>query len=142
MKVLEAEIDVAVRFSDTDAMGVVWHGNYLKFFEDGREYFGKKYGMEYLEMYNKGFFTPIVHSSIDHRAAINFGDGVKVIATLIPTPAAKIIFEYKIINTTTGAVAARGKTIQVFLKTDDRTLELSMPEWYLEWMRKHDLTKK
>ena len=48
MKELRTEIELTIRFSETDAMGVVWHGNYLKFFEDAREYFGHKFGMSYL----------------------------------------------------------------------------------------------
>lgn len=39
-QLLQVEIPIKVRFSDTDAMGVVWHGNYLRFFEDAREAFG------------------------------------------------------------------------------------------------------
>ena len=42
---LISEIEIDIRFSETDAMGVVWHGNYLKFFEDGREAFGKEFGL-------------------------------------------------------------------------------------------------
>ena len=41
VRILESTMEIAVRFSETDAMGVIWHGNYLKFFEDAREKFGK-----------------------------------------------------------------------------------------------------
>ena len=37
--------DVRVRFNETDVLGVVWHGNYIKFFEDGREAFGREHGI-------------------------------------------------------------------------------------------------
>ena len=40
MKYIEDKVQVRVRFSEVDAMGVVWHGNYLKYFEDGREKLG------------------------------------------------------------------------------------------------------
>ena len=35
MRGLIASKEIEVRFSDTDAMGVIWHGNYLRYFEDG-----------------------------------------------------------------------------------------------------------
>ncbi len=137
MNELSLETDLKVHFYDTDAMGIVWHGNYLKFFEFGREAFGEKYNLEYLEMYNKGFFTPIVKSGIDHKAPIYYGDKVKLITTLIPQRAAKIIFEYKIINTETDVVCAVGKTIQVFLHAKDRVLELNTPDFYQNWKDKY-----
>ena len=44
-KYLINQTEIAIRFSEVDAMNVVWHGNYLKFFEDGREALGEKYGL-------------------------------------------------------------------------------------------------
>jgi len=124
---------IDVRFSDTDAMAVVWHGNYLRYFEDGREDFGKKYKLEYLDMYNEGFFTPIVKSEINHKAPIHYGDHVKIVTKYIVQRASKIVFEYTIINTDTNVVCATGKTIQVFLSVNDRMLELNKPDFYIQW---------
>jgi acyl-CoA thioester hydrolase len=133
---LKTEIEFDVRFSETDAMGVVWHGNYLKFFEDGREAFGKQYGIEYLDLYHQGYFTPIVKSEINHKSPINYGERAKIITTLIPMKAAKIIFQYEIINLTTGKVSAIGQTIQVFLSVKTRELELGKPLSYDTWEQK------
>ncbi len=133
MEQLSAETEVNIRFSDTDSMGVVWHGNYLKFFEDVRETFALKYNIDYLEVYNNGFFMPIVKSEIDHKAPIFYGQKAKVYAKLIPTPAAKMIFEYKVYNLTTQKLAASGKTIQVFLTANDRQLALNKPDFYHDW---------
>ena len=44
----EVQTEIRVRFSEVDSMGVVWHGNYLKYFEDGREAFGRKHGLGYV----------------------------------------------------------------------------------------------
>jgi acyl-CoA thioester hydrolase len=138
---LRTEIEFDIRFSETDAMGVVWHGNYLKYFEDGREAFGREYGLEYLDMYNHGYFTPIVKSEINHKSPIDYGHRAKIITTLIPSRAAKIIFEYKIINLSTGMVSAVGTTMQVFLLAETRALEINIPEFYLEWENKIGITK-
>ena len=42
-------IEMAVRFNEADPLGIVWHGHYIRYFEDGREDFGKKYGLAYLD---------------------------------------------------------------------------------------------
>lgn len=133
---LITEIEFDIRFSETDAMGVVWHGNYLKYFEDGREAFGKKHKMEYLDIYSKGYFTPIVKSEINHKSPIYYGEKAKVITKLIPSKAAKIIFEYEIINLSTNKISATGTTIQVFLDRETRLLELNTPDFYISWEEK------
>jgi acyl-CoA thioester hydrolase len=130
---LSSEIEIDIRFSETDAMGVVWHGNYLKFFEDGREHFGKTYGLEYLTIYDSGYFTPIVKSEIDHKAPVYYGQAIKVITRYIASKSAKIMFEYEVVNTTTNELAATGKTMQVFLDKESRTLELLTPNFYRRW---------
>ena len=134
---LSTEIEIDIRFSETDAMGVVWHGNYLKFFEDGREAFGKAFGLEYLTIFANGYFTPIIRSEIDHKAPVYYGDVIKVITKYIPAKSAKIHFEYEIVNISTGALSAVGKTMQVFLEKESRTLELITPDFYREWKEKN-----
>ena len=133
MKVLKASIEIPIRFSETDAMGVVWHGNYLKYFEDGREAFGLQYGMEYLDFYNNGFFTPIVNSNINHKSPVYYGQKVRVEIVLEFLRAAKIRFRYVIVNLDTDEIAATGTTTQVFLNTESRQLELNKPDFYEKW---------
>ena len=58
--ILSVTQPINIRFSEVDSMGVVWHGNYAIYFEDAREAFGAKYGLEYLMMYDEGYFEPIV----------------------------------------------------------------------------------
>jgi acyl-CoA thioester hydrolase len=134
---LSSEIEIDIRFSETDAMGVVWHGNYLKFFEDGREAFGKTFGLEYLTIFDNGYFTPIVRSEVDHKAPVYYGQVIRVKTTFIPSKSAKIQFEYEVRNVTTGEVCAVGKTTQVFLDRESRTLELINPGFYLDWKERN-----
>jgi acyl-CoA thioester hydrolase len=132
---MELSIDTTlqIRFSDTDAMGVVWHGNYLRFFEDGREAFGEKYGLEYLDVYNAGYFTPIVKTDINYKNSIYYGDKVKMITRYVNTRSAKIVFEYELINIDSGLIIAKGSTTQVFLSVKERELRLDNPDFYMKW---------
>jgi len=134
---LDTEIEFDIRFSETDAMGVVWHGNYLKYFEDAREAFGKKFGMEYLDIYSEGYFTPIAKSEINHKSPLYYGQRAKISIKYMATKAAKLIFEYVIINLDTGEISATGSTIQVFLTKKNRTLELNKPLFFVDWENKN-----
>ncbi|SVE46445.1 uncharacterized protein METZ01_LOCUS499299, partial [marine metagenome] len=44
--------DLRIRFNEIDALGIVWHGHYIKYFEDGREAFGKEHNISYLDQKN------------------------------------------------------------------------------------------
>jgi len=138
LKTLSTEVEITVRFSETDAMGVIWHGNYLKFFEDAREYFGAQYGMGYLDFYGNGYFTPIVKSEINHKAPIYYGQKALVKIRLRYSAAAKLIFDYEVVNLADGKIAAEGRTTQVFLLEKDRTLELIKPDFYSSWEARQD----
>lgn len=133
MKVLKSKLAIPIRFSETDAKGVVWHGNYLKFFEDAREKFGKDFGIEYLDVHSKGYYIPIVKSEISHKASIFYGDGAIVEILLEKHDSAKIVFRYNVYNQKTQQLAATGMTMQVFMFISDRSLELIKPPFYADW---------
>lgn len=137
MNLLKTEIELNIRFSETDAMGVVWHGNYLKYFEDAREYFGEKFGMTYLNIYNNGFFTPIVKSEINHKKPLYYGEKLKVEISLEFTKAAKIIHHYTVYKLKTNEICATAKTIQVFMDSKTMEMVLNLPSFYVKWQNKH-----
>lgn len=116
-------------------MGVVWHGNYAVYFEDARELFGKKYHLEYMRMYDEGFFAPLVELKLNYKRPVRYEDKVKVRCTYRATESAKIIFDYEIINLETGDVMVTGTSVQVFL---DKNFKLSwrVPDFYEAWKNK------
>lgn len=128
------EQDFKIRFSEVDSMQIVWHGNYLKYFEDGREAFGATHGMTYMDAHENGFMTPLVKSSIEHKAPLKYMDEARIETKLIHDPSAKIIYRYKIFNAKTNQLCATGETIQVFVDTDGE-LQLLAPEFFLEWRK-------
>jgi len=136
LRFIEDRIKINVRFSEVDAMGVVWHGNYLKFFEDGRESFGKKTDMSYLDIHKQGYVVPIVKTQLQYKIPISFGDEIEVVSRLIESKAAKIVFYYEVWNLTTNKMSAEGLTEQVFLNSKTRELELYVPRFYKNWMDK------
>ena len=78
MKILKAEKSIRVRFSEVDSMGIVWHGSYPLYFEDAREEFGRRYKLEYMRMYDFGFFAPLVNLSFNYKKPIRHGDQIMV----------------------------------------------------------------
>jgi len=138
VKVLKSSLDIAIRFSETDPMGVVWHGNYLKFFEDAREKLAEDYGMSHLEVFEHGFYTPIVKTELNYKTSIYYGEKARINVTLEKHDSAKIIFKYEVINLSNGQLATIGMTMQVFMDAKERTLELGKPDFYAEWEEKQN----
>jgi acyl-CoA thioester hydrolase len=127
-----------VRFSEVDSMAVVWHGNYIKYLEDGREAFAREFGMGYNEVYEMGFMTPIVKLDINYTKQTKYGEQVVIETKFVRTDAAKIIFDYKIWRKSDNAVVLKARSIQVFIDLNGE-MEISNPEFYVEWQRKFGL---
>ena len=58
--VLQAEIELVVPFFDVDMMEVVWHGHYVKYFEEARCALLDKLGHNYRQMRDAGYAWPII----------------------------------------------------------------------------------
>jgi len=137
--VLTDQTEVYVRFNEADPLGIVWHGHYIRYFEDGREAFGKRYGISYLDFYNKGIAVPVVSVQCDFKKALRYGDSVIVETTYIDTAAAKLKFEYKIVDAATKALVAKGSSMQVFVDAKTFELQLTLPDFFEKWKKKWNL---
>jgi acyl-CoA thioester hydrolase len=131
--------DFRIRFNETDALGIVWHGNYITYFEDGREAFGRHHGLAYLDVFANGFTTPIVKTTLEHKQSLRYGEVARIETTIVDTPAAKMIFRFTIYNMKNDVVC-KGETVQVFLDKQGE-LMLTNPHFYTEWKRKVGLLK-
>lgn len=121
-----------VRFSEVDAMQIVWHGSYALYFEDAREAFGAHYGLSYHTIADAGYYAPLVDLEFHYRRPIVYGDRPLITITYVPTEAAKLIFDYVITDKTDGEVIATGRSVQVFLDSN-RNLMWTAPEFYEKW---------
>jgi len=137
--ILSEKAEITPRFSEVDSLGIVWHGNYLKYFEDGREAFGAKYNLGYLDVFNQGFVTPLVKINCDFKKILKYGDKAIVEVYYIDSEAAKITFKYLILKQGTDEVIATGESVQVFLNGKG-DLHLTIPPFFAEWKKKWGIT--
>lgn len=133
---LSAVARVEIRFHDCDPLGIVWHGNYVKYFEAAREAFGAKYNLDYLDIFIHGYATPIVHMESNFRKVMQYKEVALVEAIYRKTDAAKIIFDYVIRKEGTDEVVCTASTTQVFVTSGARELALVAPEVFVKWREK------
>lgn len=136
--ILCAEKEIEIRFSEVDMMGVVWHGSYVTYLEDAREAFGARFGLSYNRYIVENIFAPIVELNFHYRKPLRYG--VKPVAriTYRPTDAAKIIFDYEMVNPADGEVFLKATSVQVFMDRDYNLL-WEAPAFYLDWKKEMGL---
>ena len=124
--------EIKIRFCEVDSIKVVWHGNYVKYLEDGREDFGEKFGLQYLKIFDNGFTAPVVDMKLQFKQSISVGDSIIVETIYKPTKAAKIIFDYNIYKKSDNSLVLTAQTTQVFMDLEGN-LQLSNPNFYEDW---------
>ena len=127
-----------VRFSEVDSMNVLWHGNYAKFIEDGREGFGHEFGLGYLDVFSFGYMTPIVKLDIDFKKMTQYGETLIIETEFVNSDAAKIIFKYILRRKSDMQIVAKAKSIQVFINKEG-DLQLINPDFFISWKKKNGL---
>ena len=103
-----------VNFYDTDAMAVVHHSNYIRWFEIGRVEFLREAGITLGELMDDGYLFPIVDVSAKYLNPAYFDD--QLIIETIPTALtkAKMAFDYRILREKDGILLVTGHTQNVF----------------------------
>jgi acyl-CoA thioester hydrolase len=92
----EIEIQIRVRYSETDAMGFLYHGNYFAFFEMGRTELLRAQGGNYRKMEEEGLFMVVVRIECKYRKPARYDDVLTLKTRVARVTPAKIEHEYQI----------------------------------------------
>lgn len=133
---LNERFEQRVRFDEVDSLGIVWHGHYVKYLEDGREAWGRKYGLTYLGMYyGEGYAVPMVDLQMQFKKPLAYESCFVIETEYVPCDSAKLILKYTLYNEQ-NEIVLTAQSIQVFVSKDGNELQLSCPEFYREWKKK------
>ncbi len=92
----ETRIQVRVIFGDTDQAHVVYHANYLRWFEAARCEFLRARGLPYTQMIARGVHFPVIEAYLRYRRPALFEDELEVVARVTEVRGATLRFEYAI----------------------------------------------
>lgn len=127
-----------ISFYEVDAIHMLWHGNYVKYLEDGREAFGEEFGLSYMSIFNNGYFAPIVDLHLKYKKTASMGDVLLVETTYVPTKSAKLMFDYTITRESDGATILKASSTQLFV-TKDGHFEVTVPNFLREWREANNI---
>lgn len=124
----EHEIKVRVRYSETDQMGVVYHGNYAQYFEMGRVEWLRNMGISYRWMEENGIMLPVVSLTMNYKKPARYDDLLTIKTKMLKLSSVKIEFEYEITNEI-NELLTTGYSVLVFV--DMKTGRPTAPPKYI-----------
>lgn len=123
------EATIRVRYAETDQMGVVYHANYLVWFEIGRTEFCRVRGFSYREMEeNDHAFLVVAESYCRYKAPAYYDDELTIRTHVTELRRRSVRFGYEIVRLSDEQIIAEGETGHVVTDTNGRVI--SMPETY------------
>lgn len=110
---------IRVNYFDTDQMGVVWHGNYIKYFEIAREDLFRSAGIPYSKVEEMGIMMPIVDVSVQYKSPALYDQTVMAESRVSEMPKSTIRVDYTI-SSLEGRIIATGHTTLAFINSSSR----------------------
>jgi len=129
--VLQADVEILVPFFDVDMMEVVWHGHYVKYFEEARCALLDKLGHNYRQMRDAGYAWPIIDLQVRYIRGAEFGQRIRVRADLVEWEN-RLKINYLITDVATGERMTRGSSVQVAVEIATREMLLASPRVFVE----------
>jgi acyl-CoA thioester hydrolase len=123
----EHQIQVRVRYAETDQMGVVYHGNYAQYFEMGRVEWLRNLGVSYKSMAESGVMLPVAALNMSYKKPAKYDDLLTIKTKLKLQRSVKIEFESEVYNEK-GELLTIGNVILVFV--DMKTGRPTLPPAY------------
>ncbi|CAM1353830.1 acyl-CoA thioesterase [Tenacibaculum halocynthiae] len=120
---------IRIRYSETDQMGVVYHGNYAQFFEIGRTEWLRTLGVTYKYMEKTGVMLPVISLNCNFKKSAFYDDFITIKTYLKKTPTVKIEFNYEIVNQDND-ILCTGSTALAFINSETKR-PIRCPEYLL-----------
>ena len=123
-----------VDFCDVDLTGVMWHGNYCRYYEDARCQLLKKLGFSYKEIYDRNYQIPLVCLKIKYSRPCRFDQEIIITAELVKADHFLVI-KYAIKDKETGKILSKAETKHAFYNSKKKRALINAPEFIAEKLR-------
>jgi acyl-CoA thioester hydrolase len=125
---VSTSVTLKVPYYDVDLIQIVWHGNYLKYFEVARHALFREYGVDlrrYME--DTGYVFPVVRSTIKHIWPLRFDDEF-ICTAVLKEARVRIVLDFEIKLISNGKLCAKGWSEQVAVLLPEMELVFQIPE--------------
>ena len=125
---IRSTLQVTVRYAETDMMGIVYHANYLPWFEVGRTTLLKELGVPYRKLEEEGFRLPVLEISAKYLRPAVYDDTLDILTTLAERPLLRIRLDYEVKRA--GELLATGTSVHAFVDREGKPVR--PPAWAAE----------
>lgn len=124
----EHSVKINIPFHDTDAMQVVWHGNYLKYFEIARDSLFAEKGIDLYDYFLRfHYLFPVIRASVKYIAPLRVRDEIICTAFLLETRR-KIVMDFTIRRVSDNTLCATGTSEQAAVLFTGTGMDLEIPK--------------
>jgi acyl-CoA thioester hydrolase len=128
---IQNETTIRVRYADTDQMGVVYHSNFVVWFEVGRVELLRQYGFRYRDMEQQdNCHIPVIDLSVRYKLPAYYDDEVIVRTHLQNVRRSVLVFHYQVVRADDQAVLAEGRTTHFVV--DEKFKRCPLPQKYMK----------
>jgi acyl-CoA thioester hydrolase len=113
-----------IYYEDTDAAGVVYYANYLRYFERGRSEYLRERDISVRELQGQGYLFPVIRVEIDYRAPAVLDDLIRVETEVLEVTGATLTLGQRVLRVADGKVLAEGKVTLACFGPDRRVKRL------------------
>lgn len=128
---LSTEVEFKIDFFEVDSMKIVWHGNYINYFERARCALLDKIGYNYIAMEESGYSYPVVDVRIKYVRSLHFGDTCRAKATLAEYEN-MIKIQFELYNAKTGKLTTKGSVTQMCIDMKTGETQFVLPKVWTE----------
>ncbi len=132
---INSETKLKVRYSETDQMGIVHHGNYAQYLELARIDWLSRLGISYRSMEENGIMLPVFTLDLKFKKSAFFDDELTVKTSLKKIPTVRIVFDYEIFNQHQELLTIASTTL-VFVDSNTRK-PILCPSYLTEKIKNH-----
>lgn len=111
---IQRDTQLRVRYEETDKMGVVYHSNYIIYYEVGRTEMFREIGLSYDALEKMGFIMPVVEVSSRYKSPAYYDELLTVRTIIREMPMARLAIDYEIYNEQ-GTLLNTGRTVLGFV---------------------------
>ncbi|MDW6001853.1 acyl-CoA thioesterase [Vibrio mangrovi] len=128
---LEVDVEVTTSFQDADPMGVIYHGNYFRYFEEARRVLLDEIEYGYLAMTASGYQWPVIEAKVKYVKALPFNHAIRIHARMTEWEN-RLRIDYTIFDTVTGKRMCKAHTTQVAVSMATQEMCLASPKVFTE----------
>jgi acyl-CoA thioester hydrolase len=116
--------EVRVTYAETDAMGIVYYANYLRWLEVGRTELMRSLGIAYKEMEDRGAFLPVSEVFCKYHGSARYDDVLIIETSVDFLKRASVQFSYRILRKSDGSQLVTASTLHAFVDRDGKIVKV------------------